>query len=241
MNVAAGPPILTYHYIGDPPVESDRPYFVETAVFREQMQQLARHGFQSISLLDYFAARNEPHTLPRRPIIITFDDGHRSFYEEAAPVLAETGFTATMFIVTDWMGRQGFLGSAEIQELTAAGHCFESHTVTHRILTKLTEAEAREELFASKDFLEDALSKPIRALAYRGGHFNDMVKALAAEAGYECAVTVKEGLNSADTDSFELRRNSVRHFHLGLKLLHRTDPFYGPKTLRFWKRYFLRR
>ena len=112
-------PILTYHNLGE---QAKGRLVLAAASFREQMQYLKTNGYRVVSLADFIEFTRLGRQLPQRAVVLTFDDGYRSFKDYAYPVLKELGFTATLFIYTDWVGAgRGSLSWNDLRELTAAG------------------------------------------------------------------------------------------------------------------------
>src|SRR5256886_5909198 len=110
-------PILVYHKIDRIPPGSRYPkLYVTPEQFATQLAFLARHGYTSIGLPDYLAYRRGERRLPRRAIILTFDDGYRSTRTIALPLLRQYGFSATIFLVAAYVARTDLLGAAEIPE-----------------------------------------------------------------------------------------------------------------------------
>lgn len=100
----------------------------------------------------------------------------------------------------------------EIEEMSKNDITFGAHTVTHPILTRMSLAEATEEIKASKEAIEEKLRSPVRVFAYPNGRqddFNESIKQVLKEAGFLCAATILWGTNSIDTDPFELRRIGI--------------------------------
>jgi peptidoglycan/xylan/chitin deacetylase (PgdA/CDA1 family) len=100
----------------------------------------------------------------------------------------------------------------EIKEMSKNDITFGAHTVTHPILTRMSLAEATEEIRASKEAIEEKLTSPVRVFAYPNGRqddFNESIKKVLKEAGFLCAATILWGTNSIDTDPFELRRIGI--------------------------------
>src|SRR6266478_456018 len=94
-------PILTYHNLAE---QAKGRLVLAAASFREQMQYLKTNGYRVVSLADFVEFTRLGRQLPQRAVVLTFDDGYRSFKDYAYPVLKELGFTATLFIYTDWVG-----------------------------------------------------------------------------------------------------------------------------------------
>lgn len=215
--------ILFYHRITD---ERD-PLAVRVGRFREQMEWLAAEGFRVVDVttavrsLTQPAARTGPDgTAQQRVIGLSFDDGYRDVAENALPVLEELGFSATVFVVTgavdgnvafSWYERQPeLLGWQEIERLDATSVLrFEAHSETHANLRTLHLDAARSELQRSKATLESRLGRPVAAFCYPAGVFGERERHLAAECGFELAVSSEPGANDARTDPLALRRMQI--------------------------------
>ena len=104
-SLAAEVPVLVYHDIRD--VSGADEYVVTSRMFREQMAFLKQQGYQPVSLGRYAEAAAGKSTLPKKPIVLSFDDGLVSFRDIALPVLEEYSFPAVLSVVTGWLdGRQ---------------------------------------------------------------------------------------------------------------------------------------
>ena len=125
-----------------------------------------------------------------RSLAVTFDDGHASVLDQALPVLARHGLVGTVFPRLDELGREGWLGVADLTALLAAGWEVGSHTLTHARLTTLTDGALQHELAESKRELERLLEVPCRSIAYPRGEADARVIAAAAAAGYEAGAAV---------------------------------------------------
>jgi hypothetical protein len=116
---------------------------------------------------------------------ITFDDGHVSNYEIAAPILQSRGVTAQFFITVGWTGiKPGYMGWNELRSLQQAGHAIGTHGWTHTLLTHCDDRELQTELTHSRQTLEDKLGTPITTMSLPGGRYNARVLAACEEAGY---------------------------------------------------------
>jgi peptidoglycan/xylan/chitin deacetylase (PgdA/CDA1 family) len=215
--MAAGTPVLMYHYLGRPPDGSDPYLYVSPESFRAQCRALRHAGFESCSLSD-LAEGIERGLLPPKRVVITIDDGARNFFEHGMAALQEAGLRAIMFVVAEhvggineWDAKHGrpvvsLMDDRQIREWLAAGHEIGSHTLTHRNLAKLDEAEARRQIFDSKQRLEDRFGVEIRHFCYPHGRFTDATGRWLREAGYETGCTTLFGTNGARENRFALRR-----------------------------------
>lgn len=214
-------PILVYHEVSPSPEPAFRRYTVTAAQFARQMRWLAIFGYEPVDMDTLVRARSGKGSLPRRPVVITFDDGFQGSIDHALPVLQAHGFTAVFFLVTGYMGRaSGWLVPELALELAImswptaralvdAGFQCGAHTVTHPRLAGLDPARLQAELVDARNQLEDELGRPVLHLAYPYGSFDDAVQASAAKAGYLSACTTRPGLSGTDDDLLALRRVSV--------------------------------
>ena len=193
------PPVLCYHRIGGPlELGVTR---VARSTFARQISTLARAGWQTLTL-DQFAERLQPgHAAFRTPhsaFLLTFDDGYASLAEHVYPVLADVGFTATTFLITDYVGRPNtwdvrytwhrltHLDWDAIGHWQERGFDFASHTASHPRLTWLSDGRAAAELERSRETLRHRLGpQAARAVAYPFGARNRRIERLAGAAGYE--------------------------------------------------------
>ena len=191
--LAAYPPVLCYHRIGGPlELGVTR---VSRLVFARQMTALAKTGLKTLTLAQFHAQTQ--HTGPRM-FLLTFDDGYASLADHAYPVLADLGFAATTFLITDYIGKTNtwdvrytwnrlpHLSWAEVEHWRARGLEFASHGATHRRLTWLDDLAVLAELRRSRSTLTSRLGADAgRAVAYPFGAVNDRVVGHARAAGYE--------------------------------------------------------
>lgn len=116
---------------------------------------------------------------------ITFDDGHISNIDLAAPILQSRGLTARFFITAGWTGNKlGYMGWAELRSLHEAGNSIGAHGWTHKLLTHCNNDELRTELSKSRLTLEDRLGTSIATMSLPGGRSNRRVLDACAEVGY---------------------------------------------------------
>jgi peptidoglycan/xylan/chitin deacetylase (PgdA/CDA1 family) len=230
-------PILLYHYIRVNPNPKDRLGFglsVTPGDFHLQMLYLASHGFNVISLHLAVQAINEQRALPPRPVVLTFDDGYRDFYQAAAPELVRYGFTATNFVITGFVGRGSYLTWPQIEALDRAGFTMADHTVDHRPLADLPAARALWEMRQARQTLEGQLGHPVIDLAYPFGSFSPTVAAQAGQLGFECAVSTLPGTAHRPQELMELARLRVEG---GDSLSYFADLVGGPAPTAEWVRW----
>ena len=204
-------PILAYHNILPmTQIESiyNKNYVLEDRKFDHQIEYLHDNGYSCIDFTDIKKCLDSSCRLPAKPVMITFDDGCLDNYQIAFPILKKYNLKATFFIVTDSIGRRGYVTWEQIIEMSTAGMGIYSHTHSHANLSTLGDSEIREELTMSKEILEEKLNKvvDILALPYGRGD-NKKVKAIAQAAGYLFACNSTWGSNNRiNRNTFYLER-----------------------------------
>jgi peptidoglycan/xylan/chitin deacetylase (PgdA/CDA1 family) len=124
----------------------------------------------------------------RRPrAALTFDDGFLDHYTVVFPMLQRYGLTGTFFIPTGLVGRPNGVDRRMIREMSDYGMTIGGHSVTHCHLPDCTASQLRRELTDSKIYLEDLTGRECAEFAYPYGHYNELVKLQAKEAGYKLA------------------------------------------------------
>jgi peptidoglycan/xylan/chitin deacetylase (PgdA/CDA1 family) len=203
-------PILMYHVIATPPPGASYPgLWVAPATFASQMAGLRRAGYHAITLAAAFAAWRHGAPLPRRPVVVSFDDGYLGDYTHARPVLRRLGWPGVLDLLLANV-RRGDLTTREIGRLVADGWEIESHTLSHPDLTMVGDAQLRRELLGSRQAIRRRFGQPANVFCYPGGHYDARVVTAVRAAGYEGALTTDEGY-AVPTERFTLRRVRVQH------------------------------
>lgn len=207
-------PILCYHRFSN---SCTSKLCMPKAVFASQMKYLKDNHYRVISmemLLEYLEYKKP---LPKRSVVITIDDGYKSFYNIAFPILKQYGFTATLFIYTDFVGGGTALTWQQIQEIKDAGFEVGSHTVSHADLAVKKKSESEKnyirrithEIVHSKKILDKKLSQDTTIFAFPFGSSNQQVVNICKISGYKTGVTVKRGGNPFFMHPFLLHRDQI--------------------------------
>lgn len=183
-------PILYYHSIAR---EAGNELRVPVEEFEAHMNYLKQAGFKSITLQELFQHYSEGLELPKKPFVLTFDDGYADNYANAFKIAKQYGFTGTIFMVTDWIDGTGYLTREQLRELSAQGWQIEAHTVSHPRLNEIDTKQLEKELSESKKKLEEILNLRINFLAYPFGIYSDQIIQKAREAGYLMGLTTNRG------------------------------------------------
>ena len=174
--------ILTYHCIG---YEKNNRLKIPQQQFKQQMKYIKDNGYSTITIeqLYKFIMQNKP--IPKKSVIITFDDGYIDNYQYAYPILKEFNLKATVFVIAKTIDKsKDYMTSNQLKELQANGIDIESHTLDHERLTTLSYEKQLNTLKESKTTLENILGKKVNYIAYPYAKYNnDTIKA-AMNAGY---------------------------------------------------------
>lgn len=210
-------PILTFHAIEPAP----SPVATTPGTFRQALRHLRALGWATVDLAASVAAMRRGIPPPAGSFALTFDDGYRSVYEEAFPVLQELEMRATLFVITgerapagpaerlpSWRSRP-MLSWAELAEMQRAGMGIGAHTRTHPDLTRLPPERLQAEMAGSRRLLEDALGVPVPAFAYPFGRLDRRSHAVAREH-FACACSDLPGVADPGSDPWALERIDAR-------------------------------
>lgn len=201
-------PVLMYHSID---YEKGNELRVPKETFKEQMKYLKDNGYTTLSFDEFykFLVNNKP--IPRKSVLITFDDGYKDNYENAYPILKEFSLNATIFVITDTIDTdKNYLTSKQLKELAQSGIDIESHTVGHEQLNKLAYENQLNTLIKSREGLEKILGRPVKYIAYPFGEWNNDTLRAVEEAGYKIAFTTTSGWSHKNQGIYTLHRVYIR-------------------------------
>jgi peptidoglycan/xylan/chitin deacetylase (PgdA/CDA1 family) len=201
-------PILVYHSVmphHPGQTAEQRVLDVSDSVFVAQMRYLVDGGYHVVSFAALVDALEGRDTLPPRAVVLTFDDGWENQYHHAFPILRRFGFTATFFVFTAPIGKDGKVMTWEqLRALQAAGMTIGSHTRTHPILPDY-HAALHNEVAMSRADIAEHLGRAPDFFAYPFGAWDAQSAAWARKAGYRAARTYRGGAWNAPSDLYHLR------------------------------------
>ena len=208
-------PILCYHRFGKTCRSN---LCISERTFAKQLEYLKNNGYHTIHLSDLMKFLNYESAIPSKSVIITLDDGYRSIYEFAYPLLKRYGYTATLFIYTDFVeASRNALTWNDLRKLKAAGFEIGSHSLSHADLTKRLPSEDDQsfrsritmELINSKKILDRELKQDTQFFAYPYGNYNQNILDLLPETGYKLGLTIRTGGNSFVANPLTLKRSQI--------------------------------
>jgi len=195
-NRGAPIPILMYHQIMElsPEAEQDiRDWVIPPAHLEEQLAYLAAHGFQNVNVDRVVAYLRDREPLPPQPIVISMDDGYRTVYTAARPLLQKYGFTASLFVQSGRAENSGFLSWEHMRVLRDEGYYLGSHSIDHPDLLAVEPAEVLRQVRDSKATIESNVGQPVTVFCYPLGKHNAALISLLQKEGYEAAVSLNPG------------------------------------------------
>ena len=240
-------PVLMYHKIPDVPIATKHQIFVTKENFAKHLTYLKGHNFTPITFRDYqdFASgRRKLSEFPRKPNVLTFDDGYTDNYTNLLPLMQQFGYRGVIYLLGDFdvrynqwdlasdptEPRANIMSEAQKRAFVAAGWEIGAHTLSHPHLTALPPAVATNEIAQSKAALESRLGIEIQSFAYPYGDLNAATKALVQQAGFRFAV-------STDTGGLHLEDDRMQIFRVNM-FPHETASSLFKKTASWYRKYY---
>lgn len=143
-------------------------------------------------------------------ICLTFDDGHSSDWDFVFPMLLDKGAKATFFVVTDWIGKPGFLSADQIRKLHKSGMQIGSHSCSHPNLLGLNPYLLKSELVKSRLILEDILGESITSFSLPFGVGGAYIINTVLNCGYSYCCTSDHGILKSHSNI--IPRNSINNY-----------------------------
>jgi len=188
----AAVPILMYHAIRSAPPGARLPsLFVQPKELAAEVRALRRAGYRAVTLQEVWDAWHGDAKLPRRPVVLSFDDGYSSQVAIALPVLRRAGWPGVLNLALDWVDDIG--GDGAVRRLIDAGWEIDSHSRTHADLTQVSAAQLRDETAGARAELTRRFGVEANFFCYPSGRYDARVVAAVRKAGYLAATTVKLG------------------------------------------------
>jgi len=215
-SAAGSATVLIYHHFGDSRYPTTN---VELTAFSQQLAYLAAERYHVIPLAELVKLLREKKPLPEKTVVITIDDGYRTIYSNAWPLLKQYAFPFTVFLYTEGLerGYGNYLTWAQVKEMRAAGVDFQDHSYFHRRLANRPggaddaawRAAIHDDLVRSRSLLTARLGQAPRFFAIPYGQYNALVIDEAKKLGYEAILTQDGGAVGNETDPLLLPREPI--------------------------------
>jgi peptidoglycan/xylan/chitin deacetylase (PgdA/CDA1 family) len=192
---------------------------VRGKLFRRQVAALDRAGYEAVTMAEVWRHWHEGGPLPRRPVVLSFDDGYASQYRTAFAALRARRWPGVLNLTVNRLGARGGLTTTQVKAMLARGWEVGAHTNTHPDLRTVDAARLEQEVAGSKATLEGALGVSVDFFCYPFGRFDATVQEAVRRAGFKAATTTRRGLAAPDDDPFALDRIIVTPNHSPRRLL----------------------
>lgn len=223
-------PVLMYHHI----LPNDG--FIASSVenFEKQMKFLSENGWKTLTSNEFYLYKKENLKLPKKSVLITFDDGWRDNYIYAYPILKKYNLKATLFIVTEWIEKASSVADCEYEdkshkdckkiiltnprkvvcswnELKKMNDVFDIHCHTHTHRDEyFSNPSWDEDLKLSKESIRKNLGFEDNFLCWPRGIYNEDLMKYAFEEKFDMLFTTKRGINLSDNNLKEIKRFAVK-------------------------------
>lgn len=199
--------ILVYHRFDDPRhVSTD----ISTKNLREQFEYFKNNGYEVVKLSKLVDALNSGKEIPDNWIVITIDDGYKSFYDNALNVFKEYNYPFAMMIYVEAIaGKYGdYLTFDQLKELEAYGE-IGYHSYAHSRMTKLSDEALREDFQKGVETFEKHMGYKPKFFAVPYGEIDKRVVELTKEFGFLALLNQNSGAVSNKSDVYDLYRTPV--------------------------------
>jgi len=194
--------------------------------FREQLKFIKSRGYRTISLTEYAGLLEKGRPLDRNLVVITIDDGYKDNLA-AVKLLQEYDLPATIFMIADKTGEQGFLTEDDLVWIASQTPVsIGSHTCTHSYIPEINDQQLHHEIFDSRTKLENICAGEIDTFSFPIGGFDERTEKELKAAGYRCACATNRGFSRA-LSLYALRRIKVTQRDTGIRLWAKLSGYYN--------------
>ncbi|WP_051348435.1 polysaccharide deacetylase family protein [Peribacillus kribbensis] len=198
-------PVMLYHVV-KPETDPANPYQYNLSEFKKEMAYLHQQGYRTLTMKQYFNILDHKASMPKKPILLTFDDNSSDFYQYILPVLKEYGMKATEFTVSSWINGSWNMTASQMLEIMDNGINIQNHSVTHSFMADLSKEQQYAEVNNAAAALRDLTGQKPQAFAYPYGNYNTDTIAVLKESGIKGAFKVGGGISNDASSRYELPR-----------------------------------
>jgi peptidoglycan/xylan/chitin deacetylase (PgdA/CDA1 family) len=187
--------------------------------FRAHLDALAEDGWTTISPAHYLRHLTTGAVLPRKPVMLSFDDGSAGQAHEGLAQLAKRGMTGTFFVMTVVLGKRTWMSIRDIHRLADASMTIGSHTWDHHAVSNLSGRAWKVQLEQSRETLRKASGQSVEHFAYPYGEISANAYPHLKKAGYKTAFQLEAQPLSPAAPLYTLRRSIVVFTWSGTRLI----------------------
>lgn len=203
-------PILMYHYVEYVKDKHDTYRMkldIVPAIFEEQIKTLSNEGYTFLSMKDLADGIDGKKALPKKPVVITLDDGHWDVYTDILPILQKYKAKATAYVISGFIDGSDFLSLSQLEDVAKSGYIeVGAHTVHHVSLKGKLQPIVAMEILKSKQMLEQMIHMPVVSFAYPNGAFDEQAVEAVRAAGFRTAVSTIPGVTASSDRRYFLYR-----------------------------------
>lgn len=203
-------PILMYHYVEYVQDKKDairQSLNINPYTFEQQVKTLSDAGYTFMTAKELGRVLDGKMELPKKPVVLTFDDGHWDLDTVVLPILKKYNAKATAYIISGFIGGSDFLTSAQLEDVISSGLVeIGAHTVHHLSLKGKFLPIVQYEVGQSKSNLEKKYHLSVVSFAYPGGAFDTQAMQVVKNSGFNTAVSTVPGTSQAKENRFFLFR-----------------------------------
>ncbi|OGH27959.1 MAG: hypothetical protein A3E12_02580 [Candidatus Levybacteria bacterium RIFCSPHIGHO2_12_FULL_39_9] len=201
-------PIFLYHYVeyvkNDPKKEN---FATPPNVLQAQIKTLKTAGYTFVAPDDLIKDLLGELVLPKKIIILSFDDGYSDFYTDVFPILKKEKVKAVVYVVANFLNQENYLSTFQVKEIAKSSLVeIGSHTLNHTWLKDINKKTAEYEIAQSKKVLEDMTGLSVNSFAYPYGALDRRTINMVKNAGYTNAVSTIPGIKQTIRNKFFLYR-----------------------------------
>lgn len=202
----SGLPVLMYHFFydkntGDTGKDGN---YMEIHDFEEQLKYLTENNYYFPTWEEVKNYIDGKSCLPAHSIVITVDDGDKTFFDLAVPIIEKYDVKVTSFVVTSWIEDSNYLKQFDSNKIIFESHSHDMHrsgTDGKGRFLSLSHDEAYSDVTTSQSFIGSS-----KVFCYPFGHYNDSCVQVLKDAGYNLAFTTKYGRVRPGDKPYELSR-----------------------------------
>ncbi|MFO0703767.1 MAG: polysaccharide deacetylase family protein [Patescibacteria group bacterium] len=209
-------PVVMYHYIEyfvDPHDTTKQKLNVMASMFEYQLASWKSSGYRTLFAKEMEKILDDDHYIHGRDVVLTFDDGYEDFYTIVFPLLKKYKMKGTVYVISNFVGRYGFLKKEQLIEMSKSGLVeIGGHTQNHAYLKGLKSEYIQTEVIDGKSDIEKMIGGKIETFAYPFGAFSDEAETIVGKAGYVIAFTTVPGIAHSPQEKLLLPR--IRPFQI---------------------------
>ena len=205
-------PAFCYHQVE--PVTSNK-FSLSVEKFTAQLEYLHQRGYKSLNSDELLSALAPEAPSTDKAMVITFDDGYRTVFDHAFPIMQKFGFRGIVCIYPKFIGSRLAMSWDQLKTLINAGWSVESHSMTHANLASRYDSPDQElqflkhEILASRDIIEKQLGNKVKFMVWPYGVYTDRALKLVKESGFAGAMTVDGGASYRGLSPYLVKRQVI--------------------------------